>query len=91
MPGLQWETVEVKAPTKTEDAARLIVEYLNGLPEEVQKVSLKALFPAAGVNLGKDAKAEAVKIALIELHLQALRSQTLPWVTEGRSLVRKAG
>ena len=91
MPGLQWETVEVKAPTKTEDAARLIFEYLNGLPEEVQKVSLKALFPAAGVNLGKDAKAEAVKIALIELHLQALRSQTLPWVTEGRSLVRKAG
>ena len=91
MPGLQWETVEVKAPTKTEDAARLIVEYLNGLHEDVKKVSLKALFPAAGVNLGKDAKAEAVKIALIELHLQALRSQTLPWVTEGRSLVRKAG
>ena len=91
MPGLQWETVEVKAPTKTEDAARLIFEYLNGLPEEMQKVSLKALFPAAGVNLGKDSKAEAVKIALIELHLQALRSQTLPWVTEGRSLVRKAG
>lgn len=91
MPGLQWETVEVKAPTRTEDAARLIVDYLNGLPEGEQKVSLKALFPAAGVHLGKDAKAEAVKMALIKLHLQALHNQTLPWVTENRSLVRKAG
>lgn len=91
MPGLQWETVEVKAPTRTEDAARLIIDYLNGLPEGEQKVSLKALFPAAGVHLGKDAKAEAVKMALIKLHLQALHNQTLPWVTENRSLVRKAG
>lgn len=90
MPGLQWETIEVKAPTKTEDAARLIVDYLNGLPEERRKVSLKALFPAAGVHLGKDAKAEAVKMALIKLHLQALRSQALPWASEGRSIVRKA-
>jgi hypothetical protein len=91
MPGLQWETVEVKAPTKTEDAARLIIEYLNSLPEDVQKVSLKALFPAAGVHLGKDAKAEAVKIALIKLKLQSIRSQTLTWFMESRSLVRKAG
>ena len=89
MPGLQWETVEVKAPTRTEDAARLIVDYLNGLPEEKQKVSLKALFPAAGVHLGKDAKAEAVKMALIKQKLQSIHSQTLTWVTEGRSLVRK--
>jgi hypothetical protein len=91
MPGLQWETIEVKAPTKTEDAVRLIVAYLNSLPEEAKKVSKQTMFPAAGVHLGKDARAEAVSMALIKLHLQALRNQTLPWVTEGRSLVRKAG
>ena len=91
MPGLQWETIEVKAPTKTEDAARLIVDYMNGLPKEKQKISKQTIFPAAGVHLGKDAQAEAVSIALMKLYLQAIRSQTLPWVTEGRSLVRKAG
>jgi hypothetical protein len=91
MPGLQWKAVEVKAPTKTEDAARRIVKYLNDLPDEVQRISLKSLLPAAGICLAKDAKAEAVKVALILQKLKSLTSGTPQWVMNERSLVRDRG
>lgn len=97
MPGLQWETLaaetgtEDKPLTKTRQAAQQIVDYLKSLPEQVLKVSLKAIYAATGITLGKDAKAEAVTVALGKLHLNAIRMQQLSWVREGLSLARKAG
>lgn len=97
MPGLQWETVAVEAGaddkplTRTRQAAQQIVDYVKSLPEQVLKVSLKAIYAATGITLGKDAKAEAMTVALGKLHLNAIRTQQLSWVREGLSLARKAG
>ncbi|MDD3937975.1 hypothetical protein [Rhodoferax sp.] len=96
MPGLRWETLAIKSSaddkplTKTHQAAGQIVDYVKSLPAHVLKVSLKAIYVATGITLGKDAKAEAVTMALAKLHLNAIWTHQLSWTREGLSLARKA-
>jgi hypothetical protein len=97
MPGLQWQTLTVdtgtedKPLTRTRHAAQQIVDYVDSLSEQVLKVSLKVIYAHTGITLRKDAKAEAVSMALIRLQLNAIRRQQLSWVREDLSLARKAG
>lgn len=90
MPGLQWETIEVKAPTKTEDVTRQIVEHLLAYSAGDARISKQRLFSDLGIQLGKDAKAEAMAEAMTKLREHAWHRFEFPWVEEGRSLVRKA-
>lgn len=83
MPGLQWKKWQTKhlaaLPSKIEDAAGKIVAYLEGLPQGVLKVSMKALKKAAGLD------------AIPETTLRSARDAALglvPWTVQGRSFVR---
>ena len=95
MPRLQWESsvteldVGSKQQTRTQKATCLIVEYLDSLPCEVSKVSLKAIYLITGIKLGKDAKAEAMGAALLQLSVRGLIKKGVPWTREGLSLIRK--
>lgn len=95
MPGLQWEssTIELDTgssqQTRTQQATHLLVEYLESLPREVSKISLKAIYKNTEVKLGKDAKSEAMEAALLELLVRSLRSKREPWKRDGLSLIRK--
>ena len=95
MHGLQWKTITVdtesedKPLTKTRQAAQQIVNYVESLPEEVLKVSLKMIYAHTQITLRKDAKAEAVNVALIKLHLNARRTGQLTWGRENLSLIRR--
>jgi hypothetical protein len=94
MPGLQWETVAVRGnevdqpQTKTQQLAQQIVDYVNALPALSQKVSLKAIYAATKTALAKDARAEAMNLALPLLHVQAICRGNRPWVKCSLSLIR---
>jgi len=89
MPGLRWEAATVKEPTRTEDAAKRIAEYVLGLPENRPDVSKKEIFSALCLDLGKDAKADAMRAALVGLAAMNLGSGYRWKKSEGgRSLVR---
>lgn len=88
MPGLQWEIIEVKPPTKTEEATRHIVQYL--LSCSAGRISNQRLFSDLNIQLGKDGKAEAMAGAMVELREHAWHRFEFPWIEERRSLVRKA-
>ena len=91
MPGLQWQTAAVKEPTRTEAAADQIVQYVLGLPQSMDKVSKQSIFSNIGVELRKDAKAEAMQQALVRLTvLDLTRGTGFRWEEVGRSLVRRA-
>ena len=89
MPGLQWETIEVKAPTKTEEATRQIVEHLLAYPAGYARISKQCLFSDLAIQLGKDSRAEAMAEAMTELREYAYRRFESAWAEEGRSLTRR--
>lgn len=94
MPGLQWETVAVdpeasdKPLTRTREATRQLMAYLNTLSDQQRKTSLKSVYAATGIALGPDAKAEAMMFALSMLSVKAKQNGQHPWVQVQRSLVR---
>ena len=91
MPGLQWQTAEVKEPSRTEAAADQIVQHVLGLPENSKPVSKQSIFSSIGVELRKDAKAVAMQQALVLLAVRNLTGGTgFRWEEVGRSLVRRA-
>jgi hypothetical protein len=90
MPGLQWESIEVKAPTRTEEATRQIVEHLLAYPGGEARISKQRLFANLGLQLEKDGKAEAMADAMTKLREHAWHRFEFPWVEDGRSLVRRA-
>lgn len=88
MPGLRWETIDAKRPTRTEDAARRIAEHLLGLPEGDNKVSKRSIFSALDLQLASAAKAEAMARAMVMLALKTLAGGHR-WVVVGQSLERR--
>lgn len=67
MPGLRWETAAVKQPTRTEDAARQITEYLMAFPQTETGVSTRRLYADCGISPGKDLRSAALAEALFRL------------------------
>ncbi|SFP46706.1 hypothetical protein SAMN05216567_106283 [Variovorax sp. OK605] len=91
MPGLQWQTAAVKEPTRAEAAADQIVQHVLSLPESPKPVSKQSIFASIGLDLRKDAKAEAMQQALVLLTMRELtRGTGFRWEEVGRSLVRRA-
>lgn len=90
MPGLNWETLSLKQPTRTEEATALIVEHVRSLPATADKISKRAIFQALAIELGKDAKATAMSDALIRLSMNWLpgSKSDFKWRVEGQSIVR---
>ena len=89
MPGLRWECATVKEPTRTEDAAREITDYVLGLPADTTSVSKQAILSATGIKLAPALKAEAMAAAMTTLREHAYQRQAPPWFLEGRSLKRR--
>jgi len=89
MPGLRWEAAKVKEPTRTEHVAERVAEYVLGLPETRAEVSKKEIWSALGIDLGKDAKADAMRAALVILAIRTLHLNSRWQIPGGsRSLVR---
>ena len=89
MPGLRWETIAVKEPTRTDGAAQRIAAYMFSLPTAVEKVSKQRVFTACEISLGKDAKAAALSSALLQLAVRAIREPQHRWLLVNRSLHRE--
>ena len=90
MPGLSWETVAAKAPTRTEDAAKQIAEHLLSLPQSTSCISTRRLYEDCGISLGKDSKAAALAKALVQLAAVSLWKPENRWEPIGRSVARKS-
>lgn len=88
MPGLRWETIDTKRPTRTEDAARQIAEHVLGLPEDESRVSKRSIFSALDLQLASAAKAEAMAQAVVLLALNTLAGGQR-WEVVGQSLERR--
>ena len=88
MPGLGWETATIKDPTRTENATKMIADYVLGLSAEVEKISKQSVFTACDIALGKDAKAAALSEALKILALRAIREPKHRWGLVELSLKR---
>lgn len=86
MPGLQWQAVAVKEPTRTDVAAGRIAEFL--VAYDHHKISKKALFKLLELDLMADAKTEALQRGLLKTLVRCLRLG-FRWETEGQSLVKK--
>ena len=86
MPGVVWKEWEAKylqaKTSKIEDAARKIRGYLEGLSEEVRKVSTMKLKKEVGA---KDIPSQTWKYAL-----RSCLEETPYWTLEGRSVARIA-
>lgn len=89
MPGLQWQTAAVKEPTRTDEAAMLIVEYLTALPQNTPSVSTRRLYEDCGISPGKDLRAAALAQALVRLAVIAIRNPEHRWEAVSRSVARK--
>ena len=90
MPGLRWKTAALKAPTRTEEAAKQIVEDLLARPQSTFRVSTRRLYEDCGISLGKDFRAAVLAKALVDLAIVSLRKPEHRWVPAGRSVVRKS-
>jgi hypothetical protein len=90
MPGAVWtypEPRHLKKATADSKAAQIlgqVLAYLAGVPEGINKVSVRAVKDAAG--LGKDGA--AMRTFTRAMGLLSLSEHG--WTTEGRSLVRGA-
>lgn len=89
MPGLVWKTAAVKEPTRTEEAARQIVEYLMAFPQTEPGISTRRLYADCGISPGKDLRASALAEALIRLAVLSIRKPEHRWAAVGRSLKRR--
>lgn len=84
MPGVQWKRwsgVRLGLDTKTEQAADLILQYLNGLPETTTSISCRALKQA----MQFDGSPRTFSRARDE----AEEASEGRWRCDGRSMVRR--
>lgn len=88
MPGLCWETAAVGEPTRAEDAANRIVEYVLSLPESTIKVSKQSIFAAIGIEPSKDVRAGAMSKAMLMLAVKAISDPVNRWSLVAKSLQR---
>lgn len=89
MPGLRWQTAAVKAPTRTEDAAKQIVAYLSALPQATPSVSTRRLYADCDISAGRDLRAAALAEALVRLAVLSIGNSARRWAAVGRSVTRK--